>query len=90
MTNVRRHAGAGAAAAITIEYRPEALVIRIDDHGGAGRPANGPPGNGPPGNGITGMRERAAALGGSLTAGPSVAGGWQVHASLPFDQDAAS
>ena len=29
------------------------------------------------------MRERAAALGGTLDAGPADAGGWRVHARLP-------
>ncbi|MEV4510144.1 sensor histidine kinase [Dactylosporangium sp. NPDC049525] len=79
LTNVRRHAGPGATAGITIEYLPQTLVIRIDDDGGARQPAD----PAPPGNGITGMRERAAALGGSLTAGPAPGGGWRVDASLP-------
>jgi signal transduction histidine kinase len=84
LTNVRRHAGPGAAATITIEYRPEALVIQLDNEGGA-RTAT----EAPPGNGITGMRERAAALGGSLTAGPE-AGDWRVHAVLPLDPSPTS
>jgi signal transduction histidine kinase len=91
LTNVRRHAGPGATATITIEYRPEALVVQIDN-GGTRAAASGSAPEGataPAGNGITGMRERAAALGGSLTAGPSLDGGWQVHASLPFDPDPA-
>ena len=36
------------------------------------------------------MRERAAALGGSLTAGPAPGGGWQVHATLPLGLESAS
>ncbi|WP_326558483.1 sensor histidine kinase [Micromonospora sp. NBC_01796] len=83
LTNVRRHAGTGAVATITIEYRPEALMVQIDDDGGAGEPRDAPAGNG-----ITGMRERAAALGGVLTAGP-VPGGWRVHAHLPLDPEPA-
>lgn len=35
--------------------------------------------------GIVGMRERAAALGGSLSAGPAPGGGWVVHAELPIE-----
>ncbi|MFE6364274.1 sensor histidine kinase [Streptomyces sp. NPDC057806] len=35
------------------------------------------------GNGITGMRERAAAVGGDLTSAPTADGGWQVTATLP-------
>ena len=39
------------------------------------------------GHGITGMRERAEALGGSLSAGPSSDGGFLVTASLPVGSD---
>lgn len=39
------------------------------------------------GHGIIGMRERAHALGGTLTAGPDPAtGGWRVHAHLPWSR----
>ncbi|MDG4775213.1 sensor histidine kinase [Solwaraspora sp. WMMD792] len=86
LTNVRRHAGPGAAATVTIGYRQDAVVLRIDDDG-AGAP--GPAAlvaPAPAGNGITGMRERAAALGGELTAGPAPdgGGGWRVRARLPL------
>jgi signal transduction histidine kinase len=52
--------------------------VRVDDTGnGLGSDADGR------GNGIPGMRERAAALGGTLTAGPGTGGGFRVEASLP-------
>ncbi|WP_326549301.1 sensor histidine kinase [Micromonospora sp. NBC_01813] len=89
LTNVRRHAGAGAAATVTIGYRQDALVIQVDDDG-AGAPLSVPaPRPAPAGNGITGMRERAAALGGELTAGPAPdgVGGWRVRAILPLDPE---
>lgn len=38
----------------------------------------------PAGNGIGGMRERAAALGGTLEAGQNDTGGWRVRATLPL------
>jgi signal transduction histidine kinase len=34
-------------------------------------------------HGLAGMRDRVAACGGSLTAGPGPAGGWRVAAVLP-------
>jgi hypothetical protein len=39
------------------------------------------------GNGICGMRERAAAAGGQLTAGPRPCGGFEVTATLPIATD---
>jgi signal transduction histidine kinase len=82
LTNVLRHAGP-AAARVRVVRAPAAVEVEVTDDGrgraaaGAGRrPAE-------PGHGITGMRERAAAVGGSLDAGPLPAGGWRVHASLP-------
>ncbi|WBB55602.1 sensor histidine kinase [Verrucosispora sp. WMMD573] len=85
LTNIRRHAGTGAAATVTIGYRQDALVVEVDDDGGGVRH----PGPAPTGNGITGMRERAAALGGELTAGPAPdgSGGWRVRATLPLGRD---
>ena len=40
------------------------------------------------GNGVRGMRERAAALGGTLEAGRRDGGGWRVHAWLPMSAPA--
>ena len=56
------------------------MTIEVDDDGvGAGdAPLE-------PGNGISGMRERAAALGGTLRAGPRPEGGFAVLAHLPVD-----
>jgi signal transduction histidine kinase len=39
------------------------------------------------GSGITGMRERATALGGTFSAGPRPDGGFRVQATLPLDGD---
>ena len=42
------------------------------------------------GNGVTGMRERARALGGELTVGPGTGGGFRVAARLPIGTGVAS
>ncbi len=82
LTNVSRHAGR-AAAAVRIDYTGGGLVVRIDDDGGAAPEA--PP---VPGTGLLGMRERVAALGGRLRAGPRPEGGFTVCAELPLGEPA--
>jgi signal transduction histidine kinase len=79
LTNVTRHAGP-ASATVLVGYGSKELTVQVDDDG---RP---PAGNGAgQGNGIRGMRERAAALGGELAAGPRPGGGFRVQARLPLD-----
>jgi signal transduction histidine kinase len=78
LTNAVRHAG---AAAVTVEVRrvPGAVIVQVDDDGAG--PAD-PGGCG--GHGLRGMRERAASVGGEMTAGPGPAGGFRVWARLPL------
>jgi signal transduction histidine kinase len=78
LTNALRHAG---AAHVRVRIRREGEVVRVvvADDGSGGPAANG----GGSGSGVPGMRERAAALGGTLEAGPAAAGGWRVAAELP-------
>src|SRR5918993_3116024 len=80
LTNIARHAAA-ATAWVRIDYRPDALVIRVDDDGKA--TSDTAP---VPGVGLLGMRERVTALGGRLRAAPRSEGGFTVHAKLPVDQ----
>jgi signal transduction histidine kinase len=79
LTNVARHAQA-TAATLTIRYQPDGVVIEVCDDG---RGVSGAPAAGQRGHGLTGMRERVAALGGRLEAGPGPAGGFRVWSSLP-------
>ncbi len=85
LTNVLRHA-AGASARVAICYADEQMTISVDDDGRPGASvapaANGHLETG--GHGISGMRERANALGGELQAGPRAEGGFRVHARLPM------
>jgi len=89
LTNVRRHAGPQATAAVTIDYRADRLTVSIADNG-RGAPVATPsdPRSGE-GTGIAGMRTRAKALGGELAAGPNPGGGFLVSASLPIPQPTA-
>jgi signal transduction histidine kinase len=82
LTNVLRHAGPGAAADVCLRYQPGVLVITVTDDGCATQ-GGALAGNGAGGHGIAGMRERAASVGGELTAGPLSGGGFQVKATLP-------
>lgn len=77
LTNVVRHSGSRTAR-VRIGYAPGRLDLRIDDEG----PATGSDADGS-GNGLVGMRERAAALGGTIEAGPRPDGGFGVRADLP-------
>lgn len=92
LTNVTRHAGR-ARAVVRLAYRPDELRIDVidDGHGSASAgPVPAGNGNSGAGSGIAGMRERAAALGGSLDAAPRPGGGFGVTARLPLGEDGAS
>lgn len=82
LTNAVRHAQ-GASVVVAVDYRPDALEIRVSDtgsgyHGGAATH----------GRGLLGMRERVALYGGQLQAGPDLDGGFTVRALLPVPQAA--
>ncbi|MEV5597813.1 sensor histidine kinase [Streptomyces sp. NPDC052496] len=92
LTNVVRHSGSRTAR-VRLAHLPDALEITVDDDGpatAAGRAADitggGDTGGGRTGggNGLLGMRERAAALGGTVEAGPRPDGGFRVHARIPL------
>jgi signal transduction histidine kinase len=77
LTNAFKHSGSEHVQ-VRIAIGDRVVVTVLDS--GAGLPAAD-------GFGIRGMRERAADVGGTLTAGPRIDGpGWQVHATLPVAQ----
>lgn len=77
LTNVIRHAGA-TTATVRVQYGDDALIVQVDDDGTtlAATPQEG--------NGLVGMRERATALGGTLTVTHTPAGGMRIRAWLPL------
>ncbi|GLW72835.1 two-component sensor histidine kinase [Kitasatospora phosalacinea] len=89
LTNTLKHAGASARARVSVALSGTRLRVRVDDGGpprgvpapaaAPGTPTGAAPGEG---QGLTGMRERAALYGGTVTAGPAPGGGWSVVADL--------
>ncbi|MDN3025745.1 sensor histidine kinase [Streptomyces sp. S.PB5] len=79
LTNVVRHSVSRHARVLLDDGDGTTLRLRIDDDG----PATGTDAGGS-GNGLAGMRERAAALGGTIEAGPRPDGGFRVLAVLPL------
>ncbi len=65
--NVKRHAAA-TRLTVQVEYRPGEVALEVRDDGrGFATLSNGAPADSQPGHyGLTGMRERATAIGGSL------------------------
>lgn len=76
LTNAARH-GTGAAD-VEVAFGEEALALTVVNPTAPGQPARGQGGHG-----LTGMRERATLLGGSVDAGPS-GEGFRVAARLPY------
>jgi signal transduction histidine kinase len=76
LTNARRHAP-GAAVDVELHYSGDALRLRIRDNGPGQADGHHS------GHGLLGMRERAAAVGGSLRTSDARGGGFCVEAELP-------
>ena len=74
VTKVIRHAG-GAPASVTVHYGDSSLQLVVADDGRGGEVDGG--------HGLVGMRERVAAFGGTLQAGPRERG-FVVRAELPY------
>jgi signal transduction histidine kinase len=94
LTNVVWHAS-GAAATVAIRQDGDDLLLEISNDAAPGGKASGGKASGRKasgggafsdgaGAGLAGMRERAAALGGTLAAGPRPGGGFEVRATLPL------
>jgi signal transduction histidine kinase len=81
LTNVMRHAGP-ARVTVVIERTPTALRVHVVDDGRGVAAVTEVEGL-RPGHGISGMHERAQAVGGTVAAGPRPGGGFTVEAHLP-------
>lgn len=82
LTNARKY-GNGTAD-LTVAYTPQGVTLDITNPVGHARSGQGS------GYGILGMCERAAAIGGTVTAGTDGSGRFAVHASLPTDVHAVT
>ncbi|GAA1923372.1 sensor histidine kinase [Streptantibioticus ferralitis] len=76
LTNTLKHAAAGARASVRVSCPGDRVEVEIRDDG---HPV---PSSGEGGHGIDGMRDRVAAYGGHLEAGPLPGGGWRVATCL--------
>lgn len=79
ITNVARHAGS-VPATLELEHGDDVAVLRVVNTTSA-RTAPASPSTGV---GVIGMRERAEALGGSLTTRAPLGGGFEVRATIPY------
>lgn len=87
LTNTLKHAARPTSAHLTLRCEAPSVELEVTDTGaGAARiePRAALVGSG---RGLNGMRERAAAYGGSLDAGPGPDGGWCVHLRLRSDAE---
>lgn len=79
LTNARRHGGPHARADVRLRYGGGEVELEIGNDGRSRA-------DGPPGLGLVGMRERTAASGGTLEAGPRDRGGFLVRARMPLGE----
>ncbi|MFD1936924.1 sensor histidine kinase [Nonomuraea mangrovi] len=77
LTNTLKHAPGGSTAEVRVRCSPGGVTVDVTDDG---RATNSPDPH--DGHGILGMRERAAAYGATLEAGPLPGRGWRVSATL--------
>lgn len=77
LTNARRHAGPGATADVRVRYDEDGVEVEVVNTGRAIAQLR-------PGLGQLGMRERAAASGGTFEIAPRAPGGVRVRARVPL------
>jgi len=83
LSNASQHAP-GAPVTVSVDHDSGVVLLRVAN--GPGGPSGPSANEDRPGHGLTGMRERVALLGGSLSAGPAPDGGFVVSAVLPLGE----
>jgi len=95
LTNTIKHAP-GAEASVLIGWTDDRLQIEVANTTAATTPTTATIPNSPPlegdsqstsngtGRGLIGLRERLAVYGGELIAGPTLAGGYRIRATVPW------
>ncbi|MFF3705539.1 sensor histidine kinase [Streptomyces phaeochromogenes] len=88
LTNTVKHAYASLAR-VELDWTEDELTLTVTDdgRGPADRGAGGSAGEGGAGHGLIGIRERAAACGGTARTGPGPDGGFRVAVRLPVAAD---
>ena len=84
LTNIRRHAQGARVADVWVRRTPDWLLVRVANDG---LPPRAAAQREAPGYGLVGLQERVRTVGGRITAGPGIDGGWVVDAALPLDQE---
>lgn len=83
LTNAVRYAG-DAPIDVQLIFAPTSVTVFVDDEGPGATAVSRHAGGPASGHGLAGMRERLAAVGGMLEAGPRNPGpGWRVYATIP-------
>jgi len=78
LTNAHKHAS-GAATTVSLARDDASVTVSVVNDPGAAAPDL--PGSGA---GLVGLAERVRLVGGSLRSGPTVAGGWELRAIVPW------
>jgi signal transduction histidine kinase len=81
LTNVRRHADGARVVDVWVRRTSEWLLVRVANDG---LPPRATLPRDRQGYGLVGLTERVKAVGGRITAGPGIDGGWVVDAALPL------
>ncbi|ALJ20263.1 sensor histidine kinase [Microbacterium sp. No. 7] len=84
LTNAMRHAPRATSIDVSVVSLADAIAVEIRNDGVEQTSASGG------GYGLTGLRERVAHVGGTLSSGPVAPGRWRLHAHLPFSADGAA